>query len=183
MKATMLLPNGTKVEIDGDADEVRRLLNDFSGALATLPLTIPPKPKPKSKTKTKAKPAAARAQREDDGAVGGITELAVVNHIKEDEAFQWVHAILDSKDQMLRALVVLYVAAETDPQGPGVTTGFISRVYLELGVRLTTANVSSELAGRAKKYVLADAVRRKGAAVNYKLSRVGRAFIESKRDA
>ena len=176
MKATLHLPNGTKVEIDGESDEVRRLLAAFSGegsgtkASAGKAASVPP-----PRTHPDVKPG-------DGDVVDEISPLAVVNRIKEDETLQWVQAVVDSRDMTKRVLLPLYVAAEIDPRGEGVTSGFISRVYTELGVRIAQANVSRELSGKAKKYVLADTVRRKGAAVHYKISRVGRAFLEQSRN-
>jgi hypothetical protein len=176
VKATLHLPNGTKVEIDGESEEVRRLLEAFSGqeSRAKAPggkiASIP-----SSRTHPDVKPA-------DGEVTNEISPLAVVNQIKEDESLQWVQAVVDSRDMTRRVLLPLYVASEIDSRGEGVTSGFISRVYAELGVRIAQANVSRELSGKAKKYVLADTVRRKGAPVRYKISRVGRAFLEQSRN-
>jgi hypothetical protein len=185
MKASFVLTNGTKVEIDGTPVEVQQLLSTYSGgapmgSTSSGPAPAPPaKSKTRSKTKAKAKPKVV-ASTDDDA--GGLSELELVNHIKEDERFEWLDRLLDAKDMTIRVMLVLFVAAEVDPQAPGLTSGFIARVHLQLGVRLDVSNVSKELSGRGKKYVLADVVRRKGAPVHYKLSRVGRAFMEQQRD-
>jgi hypothetical protein len=173
MKATLRLANGTKVEIDGEPDEVRRLLADFSGV---------PEPRPPGILPPGKRPTAKSRSVEPINEVEGITELAVVNRIKEDEALQWTHPILDSRDMTLRILLPLYVASEIDPGAEGITSGFISRVYAELGIRMNVGNTSTELSGRSKKFVLADIVRRKGAPVHYKISRAGRAFFEQSRN-
>jgi hypothetical protein len=172
MKATLQLANGTKVEIDGEPDEVRRLLADFSGSPDLKP---PDAPRHVRKT-TASRPAEPRDEAET------ITELAVVNCIKEDESLQWTHRILDSRDMTLRVLLPLYVASKIDASAKGVTSGFISRTYSELGVKMAVGNISTELSGRSKKYVIADVVRRKGAPVHYKISRAGRTFFEQGRN-
>lgn len=175
MKATLHLPNGTKVEIDGESEEVRRLLETFSGQESRTRTPSGKVPIPHARTRPDSNPA-------DDDAVEEIGPLAVVNRIKEDESLQWLQAVVDSRDMTRRVLLPLYVASEIDPRCEGVTSGFIARVYTELGVRIAQANVSRELSGKAKKYVLADTVRRKGAPVHYKISRAGRTFLEQGRN-
>jgi hypothetical protein len=69
-----------------------------------------------------------------------------------------------------------------DASAKGATSGFISRTYAELGVKMAVGNISTELSGRSKKYVIADVVRRKGAPVHYKISRAGRSFFEQGRN-
>jgi len=172
MKATLQLPNGTKIEIDGEPDEVRKLL---SWAATQLEPTASPRA-PVKKPSAKAQIATPAAEPE------GITTLAVVNRIKEDEALQWTHPLLDSRDVTRRVLLPLYVASLIDAGADGITSGFISRVYAELGIRIGVGNVSTELSGKSKKYVLADVVRRKGAPVHYKISRAGRTFLEQGRN-
>jgi len=173
MKANLVLPNGTKVEIDGSLSEVRRLLDNFSG---------PSPGAPQAPSKSRGKPTAKSRDNDEEEGSGAVGELAIVNRIKEDESLQWLHAIVDSRDMTRRILAPLYVAAEIDSRADGLTSGLISRIYTELGVRIDTANVSRELSGKAKKYVLADKVRRKGAPVHYKISRAGRAFLRQDRD-
>jgi len=172
MKATLQLANGTKIEIDGEPDEVRGLLSWAAARVepaAASPVLVK---KPIAKS-----PVAAPVTD-----VAGITTLAVVNRIKEDETLQWTHPLLDSRDVTRRVLLPLYVASIIDAGAEGITSGFISRVYAELGIRMGVGNVSTELSGKSKKYVLADVVRRKGAPVHYKISRAGRTFFEEKRN-
>jgi hypothetical protein len=174
VKATLVLQNGTKVELDGDASEVQGLLGYFSGAGSPS--------HDRAKQPTSSVGIAHEARDNDHELSETVTELVVVNRIKEDESLEWAHAIIDSRDVTRRVLLPLYVAAEINPRADGLTSGFITRVYSELGVRLDQANVSKELSGRAKKYVLADGVRRKGAPVHYKISRAGRIYLENGRD-
>ncbi len=171
MKATLQLANGTKVQIDGDADEVRGLLS-WAATQAQAPDVA------RSGKTSLAKLPVAESAAEPEG----ITTLAVVNRIKQDEFLKWTHPLLDSRDVTRRVLLPLYVASLIDAGADGITSGFISRVYSELGIRMGVGNVSTELSGKSKKYVLADVVRRKGAPVHYKLSRAGRTFFEQGRN-
>jgi hypothetical protein len=172
MKASFTLPNGTKVEMDGTPDDVQRVLATFSPSNVGERAAAPPSlglPKTKSETGSDSESAEA------------ITEMAIVNRLKEDEALAWLHEVVDSRDMTRRVLLPHYVASEVDSRAEGVTSGFISRVYTELGVRIAQANISTELSGKAKKFVLADVVRRKGAPVRYKISRAGRSYLEQNR--
>ena len=76
--------------------------------------------------------------------------MAIVNRLKEDEDLAWMHEILDSRDMSRRVLLPLYVASEIDPSAEGLTSGYISRIYTELGVRIAQANVSRGFRERRK---------------------------------
>jgi hypothetical protein len=171
MKATFVLPNDTRVELDGDASDVQELLAHFSRAPAA--------------TVRAPRRAQATARRDVHDTTGDsndqINEIDVVNRIKSDDALTWLHDIIDSRDVTDRVLLPLYVAGQMEPRTTGLTSGFISRVYAELGVRISVPNVSTELSRKAKRYVLADAVRRKGAPVRYKISRAGVSYLEQRR--
>lgn len=175
MKASLTLADGTKVEIDGAPDEVQRLLATFSSSGPDK--AGKPSP-PRSRT---AREKNVVHSDSDSASTESVTEMAIVNRLKEDEDLAWMHEVLDSRDMTRRVLLPLYVAAEIDPSAEGLTSGYISRIYTELGVRIAQANVSRELSGKAKKYVLADTVRRKGAPVRYKISRAGRSYLEQQR--
>lgn len=171
MKASFALPNGTRVEIDGTPDDVQRVLSSFTQTEATSGGST-------SHRAVKKQQVQQQGSATPMESAEALTEMAVVNRIKDDESLKWLHQIIDSRDMTRRVLMPLYVAAEIDARAEGLTSGFISRVYAELGVRLDQANASTALSGKAKRFVLADVQRRKGSPVRYKISRAGRAYLE-----
>jgi hypothetical protein len=172
MKASFVLSNGTTVNLDGDPTDIEGLLAHFRAdgqSKAIVQKTVARRlPKDRSVTLVP-----------EPG--DGPSEMEIVNWLKEEGSAPWVDQILDSRDVTRRVLLPLYAAHKLAISGSGVTSGFISRVLAQLGVRISVPNASRELSGRAKRYVLANTVRRKGAAVNYKISRAGMAFLEQGR--
>ena len=171
MKATFVLPSGTKVEVDGETAEVQALLERY-----TTEADGQPRPQPRQ-------PARGPTSSDNGGSDedNQISEIAVVNRIKEDDALSWLHDIIDSRNVLDRVLLPLFVVNQIDSRADGLTSGFISRVFAELGVRLAVPNVSTVLSGKAKRYVLADSSRRKGTPVRYKISRAGMSYLEQQR--
>jgi hypothetical protein len=59
-----------------------------------------------------------------------------------------------------------------------LTSGEVSKVTTELGIRIDVANASKTLSGSASRYVIGDRVRKSGQPVRYKLSRRGHAYVK-----
>ena len=131
-KASLALPNGTTVTIEGTSEEVDRLLKLYAGQ--------GPKTEGARKTtqgKQKLKPGKAKAQGEE------LDLAEIVNLIKNcDEAESVEERILDRTSLVNRVLLSLYVVHEYMANKYALTTGDINKITTDLGVPVSTANVS-----------------------------------------
>jgi len=178
-KANMTLANGTRVNIEGTTEEVAQLLATMGqAASAGHPLTAP----------LPAQKRAKRNARKREGETNAVAPnrqptvdiAAIANTVKScDESGVIEAKILDRSSQVDRTLLSLYIVHKyLEPKG-GLTSGDINRVTTQLGIPISTANASKTLSGTASRYVMADAVRKKGIAVRYCLSRKGLQYLES----
>lgn len=164
-KAQITLENGTVVTIEGEPDEVHRLLQLYSGKPSSAPSAAPAA---KSRGKAKPDPAEERHDR----------IASVVNQIKaadESEAFE--EKVLDQRNQMNRVLLPLYVVHEYMENRFGLSSGEIARITRELGVPVGQPDVSKLLGG--SRLVLADGMRTPGKPTPYRISRRGVQFMKS----
>ena len=173
-KATVKLPNGTLVTIEGTPEEVAHLL-DFYGGKASAP---PPKPRVKGQEpKIRKKATTARQETEGESRVD-LTDI--VNLVKScDEAEAIETQILDRTSQVNRILLPLYIVYENKGNAFGLTSGEISQITIDLGIPISQPNASTALSGTASRYVIGDKVRKKGQPVRYKLSRRGIQYLKS----
>lgn len=174
-KASVKLPDGTTVEVDGSSEEVARVLELYGRSRLTKgsedPL-YPPKTKKKAKKKTKA--AKMGTSPTDAGGEGSPDLVNIIETIRNcDEAEAIETEVLDKSGQVNRILLPLYIMHEHLGNTIGLTSGEISKVTTDLGVPVHTANASRTLSGTASRYVIGDTVRKKGQPVRYKLSRRG----------
>ncbi len=170
-KANIVLPNGTKVSVEGTPDEVKQLLEFYGGGGSP----IQQRPAGKRKVKKKTKTAASGKS----GADENIELSEIVNLVKTcDEAELIETQILDRTSQVDRTLLPLYIVYEHLDNSHGLTSGDISRITTDLGIPISTANASRTLSNTASKYVIGDKVRKKGQPVRYKLSRRGIQYIK-----
>jgi hypothetical protein len=173
-KANFLLPNGTKVDIEGTPEEIRALLElygDGSGHARS------PSPKPAAKTRAKRRAKKATPAQTESTSVD-LSEI--VRFAKDcDEAEDIERRILDRTSQVDRTLLPLYIVHEYLSNEFGLSSGDVAKITTELGVPVSTPNASRTLSGTASKYVIGDRVRRKGQPVRYKLSRRGLQYIQS----
>src|SRR5262249_55847964 len=168
-KATFTLPNGTGVTLDGDPEEIRRLLELYGGSPASSVRS----------TTTPKKPHASRAARQvlDDE---DVDLTAIVSAVKScDEADAIESAILDKSSQVNRTLLPLYIVQKHLGGKWRLTSGEINKITVELGIPVSQPNVSHTLSGSASKFVMGDKLRKKGGAVRYRISRRGLLHIES----
>ncbi len=159
----MKLPNGTAVTVEGDPDEIRRIIEFYGGNPGTR------SERGTARGEARPKPAPAPSEDEDVDRVS-----LVVNEIKSsDSAVQIEEKILDQKSQLNRILLPIFIVHEQLGNGFGLTSGEIAKITRELGVPVGQPDVSKILAGDASRFVLGDRTRVKGKAVRYKLSRRG----------
>lgn len=167
-KASLTLPDGTIVQIEGSADEIQKIIS-LHRPTVTTPIT-PKKPKSKSTKK--------KGDKKSDGTSIDLTEI--VNEIKNcDEVENIEKNILDRTSQVDRILLPLYIGKKYIDDKLTLTSGDISKVLGDLGINIFTPNVANALSGAASKYVIGDKVRKKGQVVRYKLSRRGEQYLES----
>ena len=177
-KASLTLPNGTVVQIEGTTEEVRDLLQHYGSApshsAAPAAKTVRRRaPKPSGKGASPAKAA-------DRSADAGPDLSEIVNFAKNcDEAEDIERQILDRASQVDRTLLPLYLVHEHLENAFGLSSGEVSKVTTDLGVPVSQPNASKTLSGTAAKYVIGDRVRKKGQLVRYKLSRRGLQYMQS----
>lgn len=162
-KATLSLPMGGTVTIDGSATEIQQFLDKYgAGATSASHAT-------RTQTKTVT-------QIEVDDKID-LNE--VVNLIKScDEAEAIEKHVLDAVSVVNRTLLPLYIVHEHMDMKAGLSSGDIEAVTRDLGVRVKASNASTSLAKEASKYVDGDKVRRKGRAVRYRLNRRGVKYFQ-----
>lgn len=174
-KATVTLANGTVVTIDGTPAEIKELLNLYGGGKGG---GQPPDAAPAVRRRPAKAPRPAQAGPE--GQHGDVDLSELVNLVKNcDEAEAIETQVLDRQSQVDRTLLPLYVVHEHLGNQHALTSGDISKVTTDLGIPISQPNVSRTLSGIASRYVIGDKVRRKGQAVNYKLSRRGVQYLKA----
>jgi len=168
-KATLKLPDGTNVTVDGSPEQIHRVLSLYAGNTSRETTRLSRKSAKKTKT--------APAQRRDRT---GANLNDIVNLVKScDEAEAIERTILDRASQVDRILLPLYVVHEYQDNQFGLTSGDIAKITTELGVRVTQPHASTGLSTTASRYVMGDKVRKKGQPVRYRLSRRGLQYMKS----
>lgn len=184
-KASIALPNGTAINIDGTPEEIAILL-----ALYGQDQVHPTGGKGGATgAKTpKIRRARSRKSSNDLGHVAstGRSELSsaqlteIVNAVKScAEAESIEKNILDKISQVNRTLLPLYTVHEYLDKKHGLTSGDISKITTQLGIPISQANASRTLSGTASRYVMSDSVRKKGTASRYTLSRRGQQYLKA----
>ncbi len=171
-KASLTLPNGTVVEIEGSADEVKALLEFYgSGTASSKPV--------RRKSSTRKRSSRSSTPRKTTKSEGvDLTEI--VNLVKScDEAEDIELRILDKTSQVDRTLLPLYIVHEYMDNEHALSSGDINKVTTQLSVPVATPNASRTLSGTASKYVIGDSTRKRGATVRYKLNRRGVKYMKS----
>lgn len=171
-KASLRLPNGTNVQIDGTPEEIRALLSFYGGADAKEP------PSPQSRRNRAPGGTGAASAAPGKGVEPDL--MAIVRSVKscaESEAIE--KRILDHNSALDRTLLPYYIVHRYLGDAFGFTSGDVSTVTKELGVPMATSNVTNTLAGPASRYLIGDKQRKQGVPVRYKLSRKGMKYLES----
>jgi len=177
-KASITLESGALVAIEGTVEEIQKLLSVYGKAKG-------------DSSSAPSGPAHASRQNPNPVLTGigkgkgklehhtSVDLLAIVNHIKScDEAALIGTHILDRVGQSGRVILPLYIVHEHLGNSPGLTSGDISKITIDLGIPMAVGNVSNMLAGPVSKYVVGDKVRKHGQPVRYKLSRLGRTYFK-----
>jgi hypothetical protein len=165
-KASMILPDGTTVIIEGSPDEIKKII-----ALRQVP-----QPGIEEKPQRKRRAAKAVSRPADEG----VNLPNLVNQAKSSDEFELIESnILDRTSLVDRILLPMYVAAKHISGHTSLTSGDISKFLSELGVNIAQPNVARTLSSTALKYVIGDKIRKKGQAVRYRLSRRGMQYVSA----
>jgi hypothetical protein len=174
-KASIRLPNGTSVLIEGTTEEVRQLL-EFYGQTGGAPAKArqqPPGRKPS--LSREVQPASGDSTDKDRPNLAEI-----VNFVKNcDEAGAIEAQVLDRTSQVNRILLPLYIVHKHLDNAFRLSSGDINKITVDLGIPIKGPNVSKTLATSASRYVIGDKVRKTGWPTRYKLSWRGLKYFNS----
>ncbi len=161
-KSTINLPDGTTITIDGNPEEIKKILSVYQTE--------------KASGVAKKRRGVAGVKKEEKSEQDNI--LDAIDYIKNcEEADAIEEKILDRASQVDRVLLPLYVADKLESK-PHLSSGDIHSVLKELGIKIALPNISNTLRGTASKYVMGDRRLKKGAGVvKYQISRPGRQYI------
>lgn len=172
-KANLTLPNGTKVEIEGTPEEVKVLLELYSGSETRKGSSTP------SKGRRRPVRTAREKKSTSDHDKQRVDLSEIINLIKScDEAELIETKILDRISLVDRTLLPMFVINQHLDNAHHLTSGDIAKITTDLGIPISIANVSKTLSNTASKYVVGDKVRKMGRAVGYKLSRRGVQYMK-----
>lgn len=172
-KASLKLPNGTVVTLEGTPEEVKHLLEVYGGERAQTSTA-------KATTRLHKPRGRARSSDQQKERNEGKPELnQIVTLVKNcDEAEAIESEILDRAAQVDRTLLPIYIVHEYLDNAFGLTSGEVNKITKDLGIPISQPNASRTLSGIASKYVIGDKVKVKGQPVRYKLSRRGLKYMK-----
>lgn len=171
-KANFTLPNGTTIEIDGSLEEIQKLADHVGRQTSGPPL----QPAARSPAPSQTPRAAAEGLEGDEE-----PDIAHIASIIKDcnEAEQIAVRVLDQNDMLNKVLMCLWAVYRYVNPNMGLTSGNVEKITDQLGVRISTANASKTLSGRANPFVSGDSVRKKGSPVRYRINRRGMQVFEA----
>lgn len=178
-KASLTLPNGTVVQIEGTTEEVHDLLQFYGADEGHAPRdTRKPAARPGVRKVKDDGTSSKQAAVESADSARNLSEI--VNLAKNcNEAENIERQILNRASQVDRTLLPLYIVHEHLRNAFGLSSGDVSKITTDLGVPMSLPNVSRTLSGTAAKYVIGDRVRTRGQSVRYKLSRRGLQYMQA----
>ncbi|MDQ6941507.1 MAG: hypothetical protein M3169_03220 [Candidatus Eremiobacteraeota bacterium] len=153
-----------------------RAVSYLSERLLSRSLTTerPAAPRAAGNRKTRKKRPATSPGTPDGRPDSGPDIAKLVNRLKNLANFSAIEIeVLDQSDLLRRILVALAIYRQQNGDGGGMTSGDIVKFYSQLGIKLGMPNVSTALSGRAKRFVITDGVRTRGAIMRYRLSHHG----------
>jgi hypothetical protein len=163
--ARLTLRDGTIVTIKGSTEEIKAILMLHQPGDGQRVHSA----RHRSHLQKKAKTAIER-----DSHIKIIEE-----QVKECNDFDVISSnILDARARLPKILLPLYIVERYLDEKNLLTSGEISCILRELGVRIDQPDVSKLLATDGSKYVVGDKTREKGSPVRYKILRRGVEYIE-----
>jgi hypothetical protein len=167
-KANLVLPNGTKVSLEGDVEDIHRLLELYGGGVT------------EAGRSARGQAAVERPHSVHAQASAEESSQIIANAANEcAEAHAMSKRILDARSQLNRILLPLYVVAQYRKEIGPLAMADISDVTRKLGALVEPPNVAKVLRTSGARYVLSDAARGKGAVKRFSISRRGLEHVKS----
>jgi hypothetical protein len=162
-KASLTLENGTIVVVEGTIEEIQKLIEYYGG------------PNSRLQKKTDQQPSVSNTTYSEKDIVQNYDLTEIVNTIKSCEQAEGIEKyILDRTNEANRVLLPLFIVYEYFDNSLGLTTSEISRVTIDLGVKVSRQNALRALKFSAKAYTI-----KSGNPPRYILNRRGIAFMRS----
>jgi hypothetical protein len=162
-RASFTLQNGTTVAVEGTVEEIHKLMEFYGGSVSKTPKKLDIKRPSQPDTTTKK-----------DGPKE-FDLMEIVNTIKSCEQAEDIESyILDKTNEANRVLLPLFIVYEYFDNSFGLTTSEISKVTVELGVKVSRQNSLRALKFSGKAYII-----KSGNPPRYTLNRRGIAFMRS----
>ena len=173
-KASLKLPNGSLITLEGTPQEVKQLLELYGGKPRRVPES---ESGDHAARKTKSRESGSRSSVDMDHENLDLNQIVTLaKDCEEAEAIE--QQILDRTAQVDRTLLPLYIVHEYLNNAFGLTSGEVKKITTDLGIPISQPNASRTLSGTASKYVIGDKVKVKGQPVRYKLSRRGVKYMK-----
>lgn len=165
-KASLTLPDGTKILIEGNPNEIQKIISLYSPV-------IPPQGEKKLPEKQDS-----QEKKHDEKSTEQSNLAKIVNTAKTSQEIELIEKnVLDRSSLVDRILLPLYITQNYGFEDKVLTSGDIAKFLSQFGVSIAQPNIAKTLASTAKKYVIGDKIRKKGHAVGYRLSRRGKKYI------
>jgi hypothetical protein len=161
--ASFTLQNGSTVVVEGTVEEIQKLIDFYGGTVNKPPKNL-----------NKNRPSESATSSKEDGPKQ-FDLIEIVNTIKSCEQAEDIeNYILDKTNEANRVLLPLFIVYEYFDNALGLTTSEISKVTIELGVKVSRQNSLRALKNSAKAYIV-----KSGNPPRYTLNRRGIAFMRS----
>jgi len=171
-KATMTLPDGTKVIVEGSPDEIKKIVNLYREQEES--------PQKEKVSPLKLKPKKTKRETSDKTSESKMDVAELVNLTKNSDEIEKIELnILDRNSVVDRILLPLYIVHQYGSPEHSLTSGDIKKYLSQFSINIAQPNIANYLSSSASKYVIADTVRQKGRPVKYKISRRGLTYIKS----
>ena len=135
-KASINLPDGTVVVIEGSPEEVAKLLQMYGGSVGTSGASRSNNKKSKPKTAKKKAGKTPSNKSTEDESVDIMQIIEVIRNCDEAEIIET--QVLDKTGQVNRILLPLFIVHEHFDNAFSLSSGDISRITTDLGVPVQT---------------------------------------------
>ena len=167
-KSIINRPDGTRIEISGTPEEIKKIISLYSEGVAVSSTTT------HSKEDDTNKKTATNAESAES------IVIKIVQEIRNGTEAERIEAnILDQSSQVDRVLLPLYIAKKYIGNEVKMTSGNVYEVLKQLGIKMLRPNISKTLANTGSKYVIQHNVRKQGESTQYTLGLKGEKYIAS----
>ncbi len=176
-KASIKLPDGTSVAIEGSPEELAKILAIYGGASNASGAPASPQEKQTKPKRVTQKAKEHTTTKKDAGVTPDLPKI--INLIKTCNEAEIIGTnILDKTALVNRILLPLYIVHEYLHNTYGLTSGEVSKILTNIGTPVLTSNASTALSGTASRYVNGDIIRKRGQPVRYKIIRRGITYFK-----